>query len=74
MSLVRQALHLRKTRSQHNYPAETRRGPALTESAGLSLLQQLKAELSWTKEAGAVLELSRAGYGQASEGSPRFWL
>ena len=32
MSLVRQALHLRKTRSQHNYPAETLRGPALTES------------------------------------------
>ena len=32
VSLVRQALHLHKTRSQHNYAAETRRGPALTES------------------------------------------
>lgn len=32
VSLVRQALHLRKTRSQHNYPEETLRGPALTES------------------------------------------
>ena len=62
VSLVRQALHLRKTRSQHNYPAETHRAPpptprqrASAAATGSSLLQQLKAELSWTKEAGAVL-------------------